>query len=186
MKAVMTFNEAFRATEILKFIDIRDGEKELAPKVAAEVMLVKGAYKKALESFQGIMQEVSQGLKKEGYDKREADAAWYKEYQEKVEAKEKISPEDKKRAATIKATLSLFEKERADYNAALQEAYEKTGKDEVEVAHAYLSQEAYAAICETFGLAGKAKFKFYINGEESVNEVARAPLMFDVATYLVG
>lgn len=187
MKATMTNNDVYRAINILNFLNIRDGDKVLPPKAAAELTLVKGSYKRALESFQSVMNDVLQGLKKEGYDKREADADWYNnEYQKKVEAKEKITPEEKKRALAVKATLPAFEKERADYIAAQNEAYERCSKDEVEIPHAQMSSETYTAICETYGFEGEVKIEYELNGEKFANKASRHALMLDVAAYLVG
>lgn len=167
----MTYNTIFQNNNILSNIPLAYEGRKLPKSTAASVMLLRVKYQQKCDEFIKTLQNVQNGLKKEGYEQRAQEVAQMKDvFSRKEKAKqwkaeyggekpEMPSDEEIEKAEKTKSEiLEAFEAEKKEIEEATHEAQEKESVKEVVFKDGKLSKEELADIYEMIGVEGQFNY----------------------------
>lgn len=184
-KTTMTYGEAYRNNDILKFVLVREGEKQLSAKHGVALMRLKGAYSKAVENFEQGVNDTLKEYRKEGWEKRFEDLDWYQKYLQRKESDEEISEDDAKRALEIEPNVEEYKKEVAELNAKYFEIRKEKAEETIEINNGLMPEDFLEALIEAFGYDGNVEIADTPNGVEMKRSLPRVVVYGEIAKYLL-
>lgn len=192
----MTYNEIFQNNNILRNIPLVYEGRKLPKSTAVSIMLLRVKYQQKCDEFIKTLQDVQNGLKKDGYEQRAQEVAMMhdvferKEIAEQWEEKEGTerpempSAEEISRAEKTKAeVLEAFEAEKKEIEDATNEAQEKESVKEIAFNDCKLSKDEFADIYEMIGAEGQ--FTYTIPGNSEGIKVSKEWFLNMIAFNLV-